>query len=148
MNLSFNKMSINDLNDLKDILYTKFDEFWNYNILKEEIENQNSYFIVAKSENETIVGFAGIKVILDEADIMNIVVHKDFRNKKIGSQLLEQLLLYSKQNNIKSINLEVNELNSNAIALYKKFGFKQIAIRKKYYNDNDAIIMKKEIETQ
>lgn len=148
MNLSFNKMSINDLNNLKDILYTKFDEFWNYNILKEEIENQNSYFIVAKSENETIVGFAGIKVILDEADIMNIVVHKDFRNKKIGSQLLEQLLLYSKQNNIKSINLEVNELNSNAIALYKKFGFKQIAIRKKYYNDNDAIIMKKEIETQ
>lgn len=148
MNLSFNKMSINDLNDLKDILYTKFDEFWNYNILKEEIENQNSYFIVAKSENETIVGFAGIKVILDEADIMNIVVHKDFRNKKIGSQLLEQLLLYSKQNNIKSINLEVNELNSNAIALYKKFDFKQIAIRKKYYNDNDAIIMKKEIETQ
>jgi ribosomal-protein-alanine N-acetyltransferase len=141
-------MSINDLNNLKDILYTKFDEFWNYNILKEEIENQNSYFIVAKSENETIVGFAGIKVILDEADIMNIVVHKDFRNKKIGSQLLEQLLLYSKQNNIKSINLEVNELNSNAIALYKKFGFKQIAIRKKYYNDNDAIIMKKEIETQ
>lgn len=148
MNLSFNKMSINDLNNLKDILYTKFDEFWNYNILKEEIENQNSYFIVAKSENETIVGFAGIKVILDEADIMNIVVHKDFRNKKIGSQLLEQLLLYSKQNSIKSINLEVNELNSNAIALYKKFGFKQIAIRKKYYNDNDAIIMKKEIETQ
>ncbi len=39
--------------------------------------------------------------------------------------------------------LEVNEKNTPAILLYKKYGFEQISVRKNYYNDDDAIIMNK-----
>ena len=58
--------------------------------------------------------------------------------------LLDYLISYSKSINLKTITLEVNELNLPAIKLYKKFAFSKLGIRKKYYNgENDAIIMRK-----
>lgn len=144
MDFKIDKMSLEDLISIKDILTTEFDDFWNYEILKSELESTNSYFFVAKNISGEIVGFAGIKIILDEADIMNIVVKKDFRNKKIGSLLLEHLIFYSKSINLKNITLEVNKNNLSAIKLYEKFAFDRLGIRKKYYNGkDDAIIMSK-----
>lgn len=78
MDFKIDKMSLKDLTSIKDILTTEFDDFWNYEILKSELESSSSYFFVAKNNSDEIVGFAGIKVILDEADIMNIVVKKGF----------------------------------------------------------------------
>lgn len=147
MNIKISKMTLEDLNSIKDILTSEFDDFWNYNILKDELECENSYIIVAKNSENNIVGFAGLKIILDEADIMNIVVKKSFRNNKIGSILLEYLISYSKNMNLKTITLEVNENNLSAIHLYNKFSFIKLGVRKKYYNgENNAIIMSKQIQ--
>ncbi|MFR6021943.1 MAG: ribosomal protein S18-alanine N-acetyltransferase [Clostridia bacterium] len=147
MDFKIDKMSLEDLISIKDILTTEFDDFWNYEILKSELESNNSYFFVAKNISGEIVGFAGIKIILDEADIMNIVIKKDFRNNGIGSLLLDYLISYSKSINLKTITLEVNEINIPAIKLYEKFDFEKLGIRKKYYNGkNDAIIMSKKIK--
>lgn len=147
MDFKIDKMSLEDLISIKDILTTEFDDFWNYEILKSELESTNSYFFVAKNISGEIVGFAGIKIILDEADIMNIVIKKDFRNNGIGSLLLDYLISYSKSINLKTITLEVNEINIPAIKLYEKFDFEKLGIRKKYYNgENDAIIMSKKIK--
>ena len=144
MDFKIDKMSLEDLISIKDILTTEFDDFWNYEILKSELESNNSYFFVAKNISGEIVGFAGIKIILDEADIMNIVIKKDFRNNGIGSLLLDYLISYSKSINLKTITLEVNEINIPAIKLYEKFDFEKLGIRKKYYNGSrDAYIMTK-----
>lgn len=144
MDLQFDKMTVHDFYAISDNLLSDFDDFWNPDTLKQEIESKNSYFLVAKYENE-IIGFAGIKIIFDEADLMNIVVKKSARNQHIGSLLLDNLLKHTKKNNILSIMLEVNEKNTPAILLYKKYGFEQISVRKNYYNKDDAIIMKKNI---
>ena len=145
MNIKIDRMNLDDLKSIKDILSLEFDNFWNYNILKDELESKNSKYIVVKDieSNNEIVGFAGIKIFIDEADIMNIVVKKSYRNKGIGSLLLENLLLLCNKSNLKSLSLEVNEKNIPAINLYKKFGFKNIGIRKNYYKDENGIIMKK-----
>lgn len=146
MNLKLSKMSIEDLKSIKNILASEFDNFWSYDVLEEELECDNSYVIVAKADENTIVGFAGLKVILDEADIMNIVVKKDFRHNGIGSVLLENLINYSKDLNLKTITLEVNENNLSAIRLYDKFSFDKLGIRKNYYDGkSDAIIMSKKL---
>ena len=92
--------------------------------------------------NEEIVGFAGIKMMMDEADIMNIVVKKTFRNQGIGTLLLKKLMDLSRELNCISITLEVMEENYPAIHLYKNLGFTQIGIRKNYYQDKNALIMK------
>ena len=145
MNYNIEKMTLDTLISIKDILISDFDDFWNYNTLKQELECSNSYFIIAK-DNDEIIGFAGLKVIVDEADIMNIVVKKDHRNNGVGSILLENLISYAKLLNLKTITLEVNENNLSAIKLYDKFNFDYIGIRKKYYNgESDAIIMNKNL---
>ena len=133
-------MNLLDLENIKDCLLTDFDNFWSYNILKQELENGKSKYFVAKQENE-IVGFAGILLIIDQVNIMNIVVKKDKRNFGIGSLLLEEIIRYSKIHNATSITLEVNEKNIPAIKLYKKYGFKQVGLRRKYYNNEDNAIL-------
>lgn len=134
------EMNLLDLENIKDCLLTDFDNFWSYNILKQELENGKSNYFVAKQENE-IVGFAGILLIIDQVNIMNIVVKKDKRNFGIGSLLLEEIIRYSKIHNATSITLEVNEKNIPAIKLYKKYGFKQVGLRRKYYNNEDNAIL-------
>ena len=146
MDFKIDKMSLEDLISIKDILTTEFDDFWNYEILKSELESNNSYFFVAKNISGEIVGFAGIKVILDEADIMNIVIKKTYRNQGIGTLLLENLILLAKDLNISTLFLEVNEQNKPAIHLYEKLGFEKLGVRKKYYNNNNGIIMKKNLK--
>ena len=74
-NYLISEMKIEDLENINDILETDFDEFWNYETLKEELESNFSKYFIAK-QNDNIVGFAGLKIILDEADLMNIVTKK------------------------------------------------------------------------
>ena len=139
------EMTMNDFNNIKDNLSEEFDDFWNENILKSELENINSKYFVAKKNNMT-VGFAGILVLIDSVEITNIVVKKCERNEGIGSILLEKLIsegIILKKDNI---SLEVNEKNSIAIMLYEKYNFKQVGLRKKYYNgENNAIIMTRKL---
>lgn len=138
-------MTLEDFYKISNILQTEFDEFWTPSILKSELESLNSEYVVAV-ENDNIVGFAGIIITPDDTQITNIVTKKSKRQKGIGKQLLEKLIDMTKKHNKNSISLEVNEKNISAINLYKNLGFKQVGLRKKYYNGTDnAIIMTKEI---
>lgn len=74
-------MNMSDLNEIKDILETEFDDFWNYEVFKSEIENPNSIYFVAKLNNE-IIGFIGLLLIIDTAEITNIVIKKSYRGKR------------------------------------------------------------------
>ena len=139
-NIKIEKMTINDYESIKDIFNSDFDSFWNHEILKEELLNNNSIYFVAKIDDE-IVGFAGIKIILDNCDIMNIVSKKSYRNNGIGSLLLETLISYAKKSNISNIFLEVSEDNLSAIHLYEKYNFQKQGIRKNYYENKNGINM-------
>ncbi len=130
------------LEDLENINLADFDDFWTKSILENELSSPTSTYLVAKQKDE-ILGFAGLKFLLDEAHITNIVVRKDKRNLKIGSALLEALINKAKENST-LITLEVNEQNSPAIHLYQKYNFQIVGTRKKYYNNKfDAYIMTK-----
>lgn len=74
-------MNISDLNKIQNTLETEFDDFWNYNVFKSEIQNPNSIYFVAKC-NDEIIGFAGVLMIIDTAEITNIVIKKSFRGKR------------------------------------------------------------------
>lgn len=139
-NIIIENMKISDLENLE---ISDFDDFWNMDILKDELTSETSQFICAKFENK-VVGFAGIKIILDEADIMNIAIKEDYRRQGIATLLLNHILDFCKEKGIKTIHLEVNEKNFSAISLYQKFGFEECGRRKQYYdNKYDAILMKK-----
>ena len=132
-------MNLGDFQEIEAIYNLEFDDFWKPQNLKSELQNVSSKYIVAK-ENGKIVGFAGIWYSVDDAHITNIVVRKSYRNKGIGSLLLEKLIELAKQKT--SLTLEVNTKNEIAQKLYLKYGFKNLGIRKKYYDGiEDAYIM-------
>ncbi len=146
MQIEIENMQVSDLDKILNNLYIDFDDFWNYNVFKSELENENSIYIVAKLDNE-IIGFAGIWISIDEAHVTNIVTKKKYRNKGIGTLLLENLINISSSLNLTNITLEVKESNIYAIKLYEKCNFKNLGIRKKYYNNTEnAIIMTKTLK--
>lgn len=140
-NLKISDMTISDFENISPILSSDFDDFWTIENLKSELNNKNSHYIVAKIQ-DNILGFAGIWKSIDDIHITNIVVKKDFRKNGIGSLLLQTLILLTKNLNYKELTLEVNINNIPAKKLYLKYGFKELGIRKKYYNNtDDAVIM-------
>lgn len=140
------EMTIKDLEIIKENLQKDFDEFWNENILREELLCQDRKYIVVKESNE-ILGFAGIWISPIDVELMNIVIKKDKRNKGIGKKILDEIINLAKSTNLEYLTLEVNEKNVIACKLYKNAGFNVIGIRKKYYNNTDnAIIMKLDLK--
>lgn len=146
-NIKISRMTVSDLNEIEDILFSDFDDFWNINTFKSELLNPNSKYIVAKIDNK-IVGYAGIWKAVDDVHITNIVTAKNLRRQNIGSILLSNLIEMAKaENGITSITLEVNCNNLPAKKLYEKSGFEVVGLRKKYYNNiDDAIIMTKQLK--
>lgn len=138
--IKISTMLLSDLEEIKNTLQKDFDDFWNYEIFKQELVNNNSSYLVLRYDNE-IVCFGGLKKILDTADIMNIVTKKSHRNMGFAKLLLKELINLAKEEKLKFITLEVNEHNKPAIHLYETFNFKQVGLRKKYYKGTDNAIL-------
>lgn len=145
-NITISKMKDEDIDETLLTEQSHNIHILSKNILKEDIKNKNYYYLVARNNEEKIVGYIGISYILDEADIISIVVHKDYTKKGIATLLLQEIFKFAKDNNIKKLMLEVRISNIPAQKLYEKHGFKQITIRKNYYdNAEDALIYEKEL---
>lgn len=116
--------------NILDIHNENFDKktieyFKNLKNISNIFENENAYLIVLDS--------------VDVYEIFEIAVRNNKKRMGLASELLKKLP------QDKDVLLEVNENNTAAINLYKKHNFKQIHVRKKYYNNNEsAIIMKKD----
>lgn len=134
------EMTSEDIELISKNFNTDFDEFWSIDNLKNDFNNPNSSYFIAKL-NDEIVGFVGTLKIVDELNIMNIATKVDKRSLGIATKLLSYVIEYSKSIGCKSITLEVNENNIPAIHLYEKFNFKRIGLRKKYYNNTDNAIL-------
>jgi ribosomal-protein-alanine N-acetyltransferase len=90
-----------------------------------------------------VVGFIGYWFVIDEAHISTVAVHPNFRGYKLGDRLLAKALRSVEEMGGCLVSLEVRESNQVARGLYKKYGFKHVGRRKRYYRDNqeDAILM-------
>ena len=138
-------MTLDDFEIIKDRLQEEFEEFWTPGVLFSELKNENTKYIVLK-ENNNILGFAGIWITPDTVELNNIVIKKDLRGKGYSKVLLEKLIEISKETFREIFTLEVSEENVVAINLYKKYGFENVGLRKKYYKGKyDAILMSKKI---
>lgn len=100
-------------------------------------------------DDTKLIGFITYTVIYERAEILDIVIDDNFRNKGYGNILLNSCIDDIKKSNCINITLEVSENNLPAIELYKKNGFKILSVRKNYYHNNDeyvdAYLMKKDL---
>ena len=95
------------------------------------------------SKRSPVLGYAGFWLLVDEAHIATIAVHPEWRGQGLGELLLSALLEEGANQGARQATLEVRRYNKVAQALYHKYGFEIIGLRKCYYTDNkeDALIM-------
>ena len=96
-----------------------------------------------EAELHSIVGYAGLWLMTDEAHITTIAVDPDFQGNGLGELLLVALIDRAKQIGARWLTLEVRVSNEVAQRLYEKYTFKEMGIRRRYYSDNgeDALVM-------
>lgn len=137
-------MTSGHLDDVYIIETECFSHPWSKQSLEEELNNETSLFLVAKEENE-VIGYIGMSIVIDEGYIFNVAVREKYRNKGVATALINELVTYGKKNNFSFITLEVRESNLPAISLYSKFGFIKAGERKNYYSNpkENAILMTK-----
>ena len=109
--------------------------------MESELVNEVSRFFVARHDG-VICGYIIFWLVLDEVHLISIAVHPEYRRRKIASKLF-QFMLDCVKPGPKSVYLEVRSSNEDALDFYRKMGFEETGLRKKYYPDGeDAVLMK------
>ncbi|MGE5418025.1 MAG: ribosomal protein S18-alanine N-acetyltransferase [Acidobacteriota bacterium] len=146
MEIKIRDMKYKDLDQILSIENVSFPIPWSRDSYAGELKNPFATYMVAE-EGFVIVGYAGVWCVFDEAHITNVAVHPQRRGRQLGELLLMKLEEVARARGTKRITLEVRPSNVAALALYARYGFAQIGVRKGYYSDNneDALIMAKDI---
>ena len=107
-----------------------------------EMKNELAYYLVMVDRG-TIIGYAGMWIIVDEAHVTNVAIMPEYRGQKNGEKLMSRLIDQAKERGAISMTLEVRASNMVAQGLYAKFGFVSRGIRRNYYSETqeDALIM-------
>ena len=93
--------------------------------------------------SEFLVGYIGVWLMVDDAHIVAVAVREAYRGHGLGELLLAEAIDLALHNHMESVTLEVRKSNLLAQALYEKYRFLKVGVRKRYYSDNheDALIM-------
>ncbi len=123
-----------------------FSDPWSERMLREHLDNQCAAAIAAVGEDGTLLGYAGLLVVLDEGYITNVAVRPAYRRQGIASDLLGVFERFARGHQLAFLTLEVRASNAAAIALYEKMGYARAGVRKNYYEHprEDAVIMTRE----
>lgn len=120
-------------------------EPWSFKMLASSFDSENFCGVLAEDGGE-IIGYGGITVAADNADIDNVAVTEEYRNGGVGTALIAELLKAAKERGVKKVFLEVRVSNYVAMELYLRNGFKGAYARTRYYSDGeDCLVMVKEL---
>ena len=98
-------------------------------------------------ESGELLGYACQFIVCEDAEILNIAVAPEQRNKGLGGVLMEEMLREAKALGAEKTFLEVRKTNLSAQSLYRRFGFEEYGVRKNYYPDGeDAILMQRRFD--
>ncbi|MBP2704822.1 ribosomal protein S18-alanine N-acetyltransferase [Microbispora sp. RL4-1S] len=141
-------MTRDDLPTVMEIERATFPaDAWSEAMMRGELRDQprTRHYVVAEIDG-TIVGYAGLAVAADQADVQTIAVLAGHRRAGIGAALMDELLAEAVRRGASSVFLEVRADNPPAQAMYERFGFVRLGVRRRYYDDGtDAITMVKEL---
>ena len=136
------KMKLDDIQDVVEIEKKCFSLPWSEKSFEDSLTREDTIFLVC--EDDVVTGYIGLYLSFDEASVTNVAVSPEFRKRGYGERLVMAAKETAKDANAESVLLEVRASNLPAISLYKKLGFEELGIRKKFYEHpvEDAIIMK------
>lgn len=142
MSVTYRRMTLADAEAVHQIELDTFPEPWSLESFQNEMtRNVCARYIVAE-EDGRVLGYAGAWLVLDEGHVTNVAVSRERRGQGVGENLMRALMQYAANLGVQYMTLEVRKSNLIAQALYRKLGFIQLGVRKRYYEDNgeDALL--------
>lgn len=122
-----------------------FSDPWTRRMLADSFLSPRFQGIVLE-EDGVIVGYGGVSVAFEEAEIELVAVSEMYRCCGRGRTIVEDLLSIAREKGAEKVFLEVRVSNAPAQMLYLKCGFCGLYCRTRYYPDGeDAIVMVKEL---
>jgi ribosomal-protein-alanine N-acetyltransferase len=121
---------------------------WSEGMMRGELADmpRSRHYVVAEIDG-AIVAYAGLAVAADQADVQTIAVLDKHRRTGIGGAMLTELLAEAGRRGAREIFLEVRADNPQAQAVYRHFGFEEIGVRRRYYDDGtDALMMRRSLD--
>ncbi len=122
-----------------------FPDAWSVETFWSELAHvpETRHYVVAEVEGG-LVGYGGLSVGGDQADVQTIAVSPVAQGRGIGRQLLDELLREARSRHVTDVLLEVRAENEPARALYLSAGFERIAVRRGYYQPGatDALVLR------
>lgn len=136
----------NEIESLAELEKLCFPDPWSAKGILETFK-QNHSVILAGWQDEKLVGYVIFYYVLDEGEIARIAVDPSCRRTGAATGIFAELLKVCEEKNIIRLMLDVRESNEAAIAFYRKCGFTEDGIRKRFYTDpiENAVLMSMDI---
>lgn len=135
---------MNVIEDILEIENECFDRPWTYETLSFEIHSPLCA-LAYEERGGKIACYALGRVVADEGELLRLGTSPQYRRQGLAERSLLALLDKMREVGAKKCFLEVRSRNTPAISLYEKCGFKRVGLRKKYYGDDDALVMETEL---
>lgn len=117
-------------------------ESWTAATYARELENAAARYIVVEAMPGYVAGLAGAWLIVDELHVITVAVRVPDRGRALGALLVHGLITIAREHGLSVATLECRVSNDVARALYRRFGFHDVGLRRRYYADGeDAVIM-------
>lgn len=140
--VSYRAMNEADIPALVAMEATAFYDAWNENMLRNELQNELTTYLVMESEGR-IIGYAGFWLVAGEAQVTRVAIAEALRGQGLGTRLTAAMVSKAWELGAEAVTLEVRESNVAAQRAYLTCGFDSEGVRPNYYEDNheNAIIM-------
>ena len=143
MSVAVRRMRWWDIDEVTALEEALFDDAWSAEAWWDELAQGDTRTYVVALDHGDVVGYAGLAAMPDEAYVQTIGVAPGHQRHGLGATLLTTLLDDAARRSIGRVGLEVRVDNAPAIALYERFGFARVGVRKRYYQPSgtDALVM-------
>ncbi|MGN0327375.1 MAG: ribosomal protein S18-alanine N-acetyltransferase [Lachnospira sp.] len=137
-------MEERDIDEVESIEKETFSVPWSAASFLDASKKSDNIYLVCEIEG-SIAGYCGVWTVLGEGNITNVAVAKDFRRRGVAKSLFGEMERQGRDKGVDIFFLEVRASNEAARKLYESLGYKQIGIRKRFYERpvEDAIVMSK-----
>jgi ribosomal-protein-alanine N-acetyltransferase len=137
-----------DLDAVMEIERVSFKSPWSRQVFAEELSRSWAHVdVVRHAVTGRIVAFCNYWLVADEVHLLNVASHPQERRLGHASRLLAHVIDYARLAACRLVTLEVRRSNEAAQRLYRRFAFKAVGVRPRYYvdDDEDAVVMSLEL---
>lgn len=148
-NYAIMRLCRNDSKSLHEIHKQSFLDAWDTATFSSFLSDPGFFGFLSRpvGQPRRVLGFVLCRLVADEAEVITIAVHPDFRGRNIGKKLMDAVLRHLYHERAQTLFLEVDENNKAAFQLYSSFGFEEVGRRSGYYQTqngrSDALIMRR-----